>query len=72
MVVFDSLLPIANNHAQLVDAVSLLLTAGALPATQATRIVTTLASLPTGTPVLEKVRMATYLVLTSPTGAIQK
>ncbi len=70
--VFDSMVTIANNHTQLVDSVSLLLTAGALAPANATRIATTLAALPTGTPALEKVRMATYLVLTSPAGAIQK
>jgi len=70
--VFDSLLPIANNHPQLIDSISLLLTAGALPPAQSTRIASTLAALPNGTPALEKVRMATYLILTSPAGVIQK
>ena len=70
--VFDPLLPLATNPTQLVDNVSLLLTAGGMPSTVSTRIVGTLNALPSGTPALEKVRMAVYLTLTSPTGAIQK
>ena len=70
--VFDPFVPIANNHAQLVDSINLLLTAGAMPAAGSARIVSTLAALPAGTPALEKVRMASYLILTSPSGAIQK
>jgi uncharacterized protein (DUF1800 family) len=70
--VFDSFVPLAANPTQLVDNVSLLLTAGGMPSAVSTRIVSTLNALPNGTPALEKVRMAVYLTLTSPTGAIQK
>ncbi len=70
--VFDPWLPGANNHAQLVDGISLLLAAGGLPAERAARIVSALGSVPNGTAPIEKVRLAAYLILTSPAGAIQK
>lgn len=70
--VFDPLLPLAANPAQLVDAVSLLLTSGSMSPASSARIATALTALPASTPALEKVRMAVYLTLTSPAGAIQK
>jgi uncharacterized protein (DUF1800 family) len=70
--VFDPLLPLATNPTQLVDSLNLLLTAGTMPASTSTRIVSALSALPSATPALEKVRVAVYLTLTSPSGAIQK
>jgi uncharacterized protein (DUF1800 family) len=70
--VFDPLLPMATNPTQLVDTVSLLLTSGSLPAATTSRIIAAVNALPNGTPAAERVRMAVYLVLTAPGGAIQK
>jgi uncharacterized protein (DUF1800 family) len=69
---FTPFVPLAKTPAQLVDNVSLLLTANSLPPASAARIVAAVTALPSGTPDLEKVRLAVYLTLTSPSAAIQK
>ena len=70
--VFDSQVALAATPTQLVDNLSLLLTGGTMPSAVSTRIVNALNSLPASTPALEKVRVAVYLTVTSPSGAIQK
>ena len=69
---FTSFVPLAKTPAQLVDSVSLLLTANSLAPASASRIASAITALPSGTPDLEKVRLAVYLALTSPSAAIQK
>ena len=69
---FEALVPLAATPDQLVARVGLLLTADTMPAATASRIVSAITSLPNNTPALEKVRLAVYLTLTSPAGAIQK
>jgi uncharacterized protein (DUF1800 family) len=70
--VFDPFVPLAATPQVLVDRLSLLLTSGALPTAASSAIVTTLNAMPNGTPALEKVRAAVYLIVTSPAGSIQK
>lgn len=70
--VFDPLLPLATTPQALVDRLNLLLTSNTMtPAAQA-RVVNAITAVAAGTPALDKVRSAVYLVLTSPAGAIQK
>ena len=70
--VFDPFVPLAANATQLVDNLNLLLTAGGMPSAVSGRIVSAVNAMPSGTPALEKVRMAVYLTLTAPQGAVQK
>lgn len=73
----NSLYPLTRTPAQLVERISLLLTAGSMPAAAFDRVVTAVSALPAGNGTasandIERVRTALYLVLSSPHGAIQK
>lgn len=70
--VFDPLLPLAANPAQLVETLGLIFTAGSQPASVSSRIVSAVNSLPANTSALDRVRTAVYLTLTAPSAAIQK
>ena len=70
--VFDNLLPLAAQPAQLVEALNLLLSSGSMPTATTARITGALTALPASTGSLEKVRLAVYLALTAPAAAVQK
>ena len=69
---YDALIPLAAQPAQLVEAVNLLLASGSMSTAASQRITAAVTAMPSGTPAAERVRMAVYLTLTSPAGAIQK
>jgi uncharacterized protein (DUF1800 family) len=70
--VYDPFTPLARTPAQLVDKLNLLLASGSMSTAASGRIVAALNSMPVGTPDAEKVRVATYLTLTSPDASVQK
>ncbi len=61
-----------TTPAALLDHLSLVLTANALPAATRTRITNALAALPANTSALDRTNTAILLVLTSPASAVQK
>ena len=63
---------LANNPPALLDHLSTVLTADSLSAATRTRVTTALAALPSTTSTLDRVNTAIFLVLTSPSAAIQK
>jgi uncharacterized protein (DUF1800 family) len=69
---FGQFVPFVRTPGIMVDAIGLLLAPNSMTPATSARIVAALNSMATNTPDAEKVRMAAYLVLTSPAGAIQK
>ena len=70
-------LALARTPQQLVDAINLVVAAGAVPKRDSDRMVAAITAMPVGTATntandLERVRSAIYLAVTSPHGAIQK
>ena len=63
---------LASNPPALLDHLSTVLTADSLSAATRTRVTTALAALPSTTSTLDRVNTAIFLVLTSPSAAIQK
>ncbi len=61
-----------GNVPALLDHLNLLLCSGSLSSTSRTRITTALTALPTATTTEDRVKTAILLVLTSPSGAVQK
>jgi uncharacterized protein (DUF1800 family) len=71
----DPLIPISDDSQALVDATSLLLTGGQLPKATSDRIVTALDALPSYGVLsnkIERIHSTIYLMLTVPSGAVQK
>jgi uncharacterized protein (DUF1800 family) len=68
----SSVLPLAKQPGPLVDYLNTVLCAGALPSALHDRIVTAINALPASSTDTERVRSAIYLVVTSPTAAVQK